>query len=94
VAISQNPEDAQSQKLQVYTNQFKLKIGKNCPVFFQYPIKINEEGENADQDDVHKYTIDEMTRAVDSCQKKIELLVGKYIHSGYNIWTTQQLMEE
>lgn len=22
------------------------------------------------------------------------MLVGKYIHSGYNIWTTQQLMEE
>ena len=43
---------------------------------------------------MHKYTVDEITRVVDYAQKKIEMLVGKYIHSGYNIWTTQQLMEE
>lgn len=40
VAISQNPEEAQSQKLMVTTNQFKLKIGENCPVLFQYPVRI------------------------------------------------------
>jgi len=28
---------------------------------------------------------------VDKVDKKIELLIGKYIYSGYNIWTTQQL---
>ena len=48
----------------------------------------------ADQDNVHKFSVDEITRVVDYCQKKIELLVGKFIHSGLNIWTTQQLMEE
>ena len=48
----------------------------------------------ANEDNVHKYTIDEITRVVDYCQRNIEQLVGKFIHSGYNIWTTQQLLEE
>ena len=94
VASSQNPEEAKSQKVQVHTNQFKLKIGEKCPILFQYPVRIHEEDEMADQDNVHKFSVDEITRVVDYCQKKIELLVGKFIHSGLNIWTTQQLMEE
>ena len=69
--------------MQVYTNQFKLKIGDKCPVLFQYPIKIFEEDANAaSKDNVHKYTNDEITRVVDYAQKKIEMLVGKFIHSG------------
>ena len=75
----------------VHTNQFKLKIGKNCPVLYQYPISIKDEEDddaNSDSIDVHKYTMDEMTKVVDREQKKIECLVGKFIHSGFNIWTT------
>lgn len=94
VAISQNPEEAQSQKLQVYTNQFKLRIGDKCPVLFQYPLRIQEEIEMSGNDNAHTYTIDEITKAVDYCKTKIELLVGKFIHSGQNIWTTQQLTED
>ena len=84
-----NPEEAKSQKAMVYTNQFQLNIGKNCPTLFQYPIRINEEQVNSDQMDIHKYTLDEITKVVDCVSKKIELLVGKFIHSGFNIWTTQ-----
>ena len=57
-------------------------------MLFQYPIRIYEEGDNANHDNVHKYSVDEMTKVVDYCGKKIEMLVGKYFHSGFNIWTT------
>lgn len=43
---------------------------------------------------MHQYTIDEITKVVDRESKRIEMLVGKFIHSGFNIWTTQQLTEE
>lgn len=49
----------------VHTNQFKLSIGKNCPILFQYPVRIFEEDEQANQIDVHKYTVDEITKVVD-----------------------------
>jgi hypothetical protein len=78
----------------VYTNQFQLNIGKNCPVLFQYPISIEEELEECDKENVHKYTVDEYTKVVDRETKRIELLVGKFIHSGLNIWTTQKLCED
>lgn len=35
----------------------------------------------------------ELAKVVDANAKKIELLIGKYIYSGYNIWTTQRLDE-
>ena len=35
----------------------------------------------------------ELAKVVDSNTKKIELLIGKFIYSGYNIWTTQRLDE-
>lgn len=57
--------------MKVYTNQFKLSIGKNCPIFFQYPIKILEEDASADLDGVHKYTMDEMTKVVDRETKRM-----------------------
>lgn len=79
----------------VQTNQFKIKIGENCPVLFQYPLSIlEEEANSANSVDVHTYTMDEVTKVVDREKKNIELLVGKFIHSGFNIWTTQQLLEE
>lgn len=35
----------------------------------------------------------ELAKVVDANTKKIELLIGKFIYSGYNIWTTQRLDE-
>jgi len=35
----------------------------------------------------------ELEKVVNSNTKKIELLIGKFIFSGYNIWTTQRLEE-
>jgi hypothetical protein len=35
----------------------------------------------------------ELAKVVDANNKKIELLIGKYIYSGYNIWTTQKIDE-
>ena len=34
-----------------------------------------------------------MEKIVNKNDKRIELLVGKFFQSGFNIWTTQQLSE-
>jgi hypothetical protein len=68
-----------------------MKIGKNAPEIFQYPIMIkNTEGE----DETYKFTSFEMGKIVDRMTKKLEVCLGKFIHSGFNIWTTQQIHED
>ena len=57
-------------------------------------MRIFEEDEQANQIDVHKYTVDEITKVVDFSQKKIEMCMGKFIHSGFNIWTQQQVVSD
>ena len=70
-----------------------MTIGKNAPQIFQYPIGI-EEGEEANKPGAAPpVTPFELAKVVDSNTKKIELLIGKFIYSGYNIWTTQRLEE-
>jgi hypothetical protein len=87
VAISPNPEEAKSQKVVLVTNQFKMTLGKNAPQIFQYAIGIIEEAEC----DAPQLTPFELGKIVDRETRKIETLIGKFIYSGYNIWTTQQI---
>jgi hypothetical protein len=62
-----------------------MRIGQNAPEIFQYPVKI----ENADgQDETFKFTPFEVGKIVDRLSKKLEMVIGKYIHSGFNIWVT------
>jgi hypothetical protein len=35
-----------------------------------------------------------MGKIVDRMSKKLEVCLGKFIHSGFNIWTTQQIHED
>lgn len=87
--MSVNPEEAKVQKQQFVTNQFKMTIGKNAPQIFQYPISIVEIGEEeADSQNAPPITPFELAKVVDMNNRKIELLIGKYIYSGFNIWTT------
>jgi hypothetical protein len=67
-----------------------MKIGTNCPQIYQYPISV----ETPDQkDETMKYTPFEIGKIVDRQSKKLEVVLGKYMHSGFNIWTTQQITE-
>ena len=96
VAISQNPEDAKAQKCRFFTNQFKMQIGKNAPQIHQYPISIfNGEVSSADVEDssAYQYSPFEIGKVVDRETKRIELMIGKFIYSGFNIWTTQPITE-
>ena len=86
--MSVNPEEAKVQKQQFVTNQFKMTIGKNAPQIFQYPISIVEIGGEEGCDNAPPITPFELAKVVDMNNRKIELLIGKYIYSGYNIWTT------
>ena len=62
-----------------------MRIGQNAPQIFQYPVKI----ENADeQDETYKFTGFEVGKIVDRLHRKLEMVLGKYIHSGFNIWVT------
>jgi len=68
-----------------------MKIGKNAPQMFQYPLRIRDDVDDPQSE--YKCTQFEMDKVVDREKKRIEMLVGKYIHSGFNLWTEQQLNE-
>lgn len=94
VSLSQNPKEAKLQSVEVHTNQYMMKIGKNAPQIYQYPIRIDEESKECDQDGFHKYTMFEISKVVENESKRIEMMIGKFLYSeGFNIWTTQQLTE-
>jgi hypothetical protein len=40
------------------------------------------------EDMSYKFTPLEVSKVVDRETKRIELLIGKFIYSGFNIWTT------
>ena len=51
-------------------------------------------GEVADltqQRDENQFSVFEMGKIMDREQRRIEMMIGKFIYSGYNIWTTQKL---
>jgi hypothetical protein len=50
----------------------------------------DETNEMAD-DSSYKFTPLEVGKVVDRERNRIEMLVGKHIYSGFNIWTMQQL---
>ena len=71
-----------------------MKIGKNAPQIYQYPLNLfSGEEEPVDDNDIstYKFTPLEVGKVVEREKNRIEMLVGKYIYSGFNIWTTQQL---
>lgn len=85
-----NPEEAKGQKMQFYTNQFKMKIGKNAPQIYQYSLKLVQ-GHDPKAPDVGNYEFSpqDMEKAVEGARKKLELVFGKgFIYSGYNLWCT------
>ena len=85
--MSANPEEAKSQKVVFQTNQFKMTLGKNAPQIYQYAIALIEEAEC----DAPAPTPFELAKIMDRETRKIETLIGKFLYSGYNIWTTQKL---
>jgi hypothetical protein len=64
-----------------------MVLGKNAPQIYQYAIALIEESEC----DVPQPTPFELGKIVERETRKIETLIGKFLFSGYNIWTTQQL---
>ena len=67
-----------------------MKIGKRCPVMYQYPLRI----ETSDQvDETLKYTTFEIEKIVAKLKKKLEVVLGQYMHHGQCVWTTQQITE-
>ena len=94
VALGCTAKEAQLQQVEVHTNQYMMRIGKNAPQIYQYPIRIDEESKESDQEGFHKYTMFEVAKVVESETKRIEMMIGKFLYSeGFNIWTTQQLTE-
>lgn len=70
-----------------------MKIGKKAPQIYQYPINLDgKEGDHKAAGD-YIYSVLDVGKVVDRNTAKLELLIGKFIYSGYNIWTTQRLEE-
>ena len=67
-----------------------MTIGKNAPTMFQYPMSIESTDE---QDETLKYSTMELEKIVGRLHRKLEVVLGKYFHSGRNVWTPQQLSE-
>jgi hypothetical protein len=84
VAMSPNPEEAKAQKVIFQTNQFKMVLGKNAPQIYQYAISLIEDPEC----DAPPPTPFELAKIIDRETRKIETLIGKFLYSGFNIWTT------
>lgn len=90
VACSPNPEDAKVQSVNFYTNQFRMRIGKNSPQIYQYAlILFPGEADDFVEDNSFKFTPFEVSKVVERERSRIELLTGNFIYSGFNIWTTQ-----
>lgn len=72
-----------------------MKIGNNAPQIYQYPLNLfqGEEPDDVNDNDLstYKFTPLEVEKVVEREKARIEMLIGKYIYSGFNIWTTQQL---
>ena len=64
-----------------------MVLGKNAPQIYQYALALIEDAEC----DAPPPTPFELGKIVDRETRKIETLIGKFLYSGYNIWTTQQL---
>lgn len=73
------------------TNQFRLKISNDAPTFYQYPISIHNDDE--DDIDTYDYSPFELQKIVRKVQRKLESLMGQFLHWGKNIWTTQRIEE-
>lgn len=70
-----------------------MKIGTNAPQMYQYPLRIKENEDDDVNLTMKKYSLHEMEKVVDREKKKIEMLIGKFLHSGFNLWTEQQISE-
>lgn len=71
-----------------------MKIGKNSPQIYQYAlILFPGEAEELVDDSSYKYTPFEVQKVIEREKSRIELLTGQFIHSGFNLWTTQKLEE-
>lgn len=70
-----------------------MKIGTNAPQMYQYPLRIRENEEDDGTLTMENYNLFEMEKIVDREKKKIEMLIGKFLTSGFNLWTEQQIEE-
>jgi hypothetical protein len=71
-----NPEEAKAQNVRFATNQFVMKIGQQCPMMYQYPLRIV----NTDEvDETLKYTTFELEKIAARLKKKLEVVLGTYM---------------
>jgi hypothetical protein len=71
-----------------------MKIGNNAPQIYQYPLNLFQGLDAEEQEDMasnYQFTPLEVGKVVERERQRIELLIGKFIYSGFNIWTTQPL---
>lgn len=73
----------QAGKVELVTNQFMMKIGSDLSVFI-YEVQIRPEAIN---DSFLTHAIFKI------CRKKLEMLLGIYVISGNNIFTTSDIPE-
>lgn len=90
-ALAANPEEGKEQKVSLVTNQYRMYVGRNAPQIYQYPISlVQPDGQPLGV----PITSFQMQRIVNQNNEKLVNLVGRYIYSGLNIWTVQQLSED
>jgi hypothetical protein len=56
---------------------------------YQYPLRLKESPDDDATLTMQRYSLHEMEKIVDREKKRIELLVGKFLTSGFNLWTEQ-----
>lgn len=92
--MSQNEAEAKVQRVSVVTNQFKMAIGGNAPQMYQYPLRLAQDAHKDDSPgDGPQCSLFEMQKIVEQEKRKIEMLIGKFLTSGFNLWTEQQIEE-
>ena len=75
-----------------------MTVGSNAPQMYQYPLRLEGPMDNGSGDRYFKdgveiqnceipCTIFEMKKIVEAEWRKIEMLVGKFLFSGFNVWT-------
>lgn len=73
-----------------------MKIGLNAPQIYQYPLLLfHGEPKEFTEDDnsLYKFTPLEVGKVMEKEKANIELLLGKFIYSGFSLWTFQRLEE-
>jgi len=65
-----------------------MTIGGNAPQMYQYPLRLSHDDlEDDSPNNGPNCTLYEMQKIIEKEKRKVEMLIGKFLTSGFNLWT-------